>query len=62
MKPFYRKKSKYILGVIEGLGEYTGIDANILRLITMAIIVCFPTTFCPITILYTLTCMIIEEK
>jgi phage shock protein PspC (stress-responsive transcriptional regulator) len=62
MKPFYRKKSNYILGVIEGIGEYTNIDANILRMIIVATTICFPSTFCIITLIYVLAGMIFEEK
>ena len=62
MKPFYRKNSKYLLGVFEGLGECMGIDPNILRMIIVATTICFPSTFCIITLIYVLAGMIFEEK
>ena len=62
MKNFYRKDSRFLLGIFEGLGEYIGIDTNILRIIIIAIIIFFPSTFCTISLIYTIVGMLYEQK
>lgn len=60
-KKFYRSKSdRVIAGVIGGLGEYFGVDANILRLIWIFLVIA--TGIVPGIIAYIVAAITIPEQ
>lgn len=60
-KKFYRSKSdRVIAGVIGGLGEYFGVDANILRLIWIFLVIA--TGIVPGIIAYIVAAIAIPEE
>lgn len=52
MKKFYRKNSKLCCGLIQGIGDYINVDANLLRIIILMIIIGIPHAFFVICALY----------
>lgn len=60
-KKLYRSRNdRVIAGVIGGIGEYTGVDANVLRLIFILLLVF--TAFIPLTIFYIIAMLLIPEE
>lgn len=52
MKKFYRKNSNLCCGLIEGIGDYINVDANLLRIIILMIILSIPHVFFIFFVLY----------
>lgn len=60
-KKLYRSRNdRVIAGVIGGIGEYTGVDANVLRLIFILLLIF--TAFVPLTIFYIIAMLLIPEE
>lgn len=60
-KKLYRSKDdKVFAGVLGGLGEYLGVDSNLIRLVWLLIVVF--TGFVPGLIVYIFAAIIIPEK
>ena len=52
MKKFYKKNSNLCCGLIEEIGDYINVDANLLRIIILMIIIGIPHAFFVICTLY----------
>lgn len=60
-KTLYRSRTdRVIAGVIGGIGEYTNVDSNVLRLIFILLLVF--TAFIPLTIFYIIAMLLIPEE
>lgn len=60
MKQLYRSKTnRVIAGVCGGLGEYLGIDANVIRLVAVFLLIV--TGFVPVGVMYLIAAIIVPE-
>lgn len=58
-KKLTKSKNKVFLGVCGGIANYLGVDATVIRLITVVLLAC--TGFFPITIIYLVAAAIMPD-